>query len=355
MTHFMNATLPTSTTLDLVRAEPPALPAGITELDAARITRAIAAAKSETTRGVYAQVWSHWERWCARRGTTTLPADPGGLPDRTRRGRQGDQHPRHVLHGDSTRAPDDRRHRPCRLRGGPAGPPWPGPHLRRRARPLTLVEIRQIVAGIDRTTPIGTRDAAIILLGYASALRRGELVGLTLTDVEHKPAGLLLHIRQSKTDRDGHGQQVAVAHGQHALTDPSPHSTPGARSAARTPGAVFTRIWASTVSLQPLSGHVVARMLRARADAAGLDGTRITGHSLRAGHATIAALAGVPLNRAAVQTRHKDLTVLVDRYIRPREALATTSSKDLACDPSGAARDDRPVDESRPISDIIAT
>jgi integrase len=81
--------------------------------------------------------------------------------------------------------------------------------------------------------------------------------------------------------------------------------------------------------LEPLSGHVPARMLRARAVAAGLDGTRITAHSLRAGHATTAALAGVPLHRIAAQTRHKDLTVLVNRYIRPFEALAHTSSRDL--------------------------
>jgi hypothetical protein len=67
-------------------------------------------------------------------------------------------------------------------------------------------------------------------------------------------------------------------------------------------------------------------MLRARAEAAGLDGTRITAQSLRAGHATAAALAGVPLNRIAAQTRHKDLSVLVNRYIRPLEALATTSA-----------------------------
>jgi hypothetical protein len=79
MTRFMTAALPTSTTLDLIRPEPPALPAGLTEADAVRITRAIAAAKSETTRGVYAQVWGHWERWCARRGTTALPADPLAL------------------------------------------------------------------------------------------------------------------------------------------------------------------------------------------------------------------------------------------------------------------------------------
>lgn len=92
---------------------------------------------------------------------------------------------------------------------------------------------------------------------------------------------------------------------------------------------MFTRIWSSTVSLQPLTGHVPARMLRARAEAAGLDGTRITAHSMRAGHATTAALAGVPLDRIAAQTRHKDISVLVTRYIRPLEALATTSSKDL--------------------------
>jgi hypothetical protein len=69
---------------------------------------------------------------------------------------------------------------------------------------------------------------------------------------------------------------------------------------------MFTRIWGSTVSLQAFTGHVPARMLRAWAEAAGLDGTRIT-----------------------AQTRHKDLSVLVSRYIRPLEALATTSSKDL--------------------------
>ena len=70
-------------------------------------------------------------------------------------------------------------------------------------------------------------------------------------------------------------------------------------------------------------------MLRTRAQAAGLDGNRITAHSLRAGHATTAALAGVPLHRIAAQTRHKDLSVLVNRYIRPLEALATTTSSDL--------------------------
>lgn len=127
----------------------------------------------------------------------------------------------------------------------------------------------------------------------------------------------------------GDGQMVPVAHGQHAYTDPVAALVAWRAVRGEAPGPLLTRIWASSVSLAPLSGHVVARRLRAHAEIAGLDGTRITAHSLRAGHATTAALAGVPLHCIAAQTRHKDIAVLVNRYICPLEALATTSSKDL--------------------------
>ncbi len=91
---------------------------------------------------------------------------------------------------------------------------------RRQARPLGAGEIRQIVQHIDRSTALGARDAAIILLGFASAMRRSELTALTLADVEFQPGGILLTIRRSKTDQYADGQVVAVVHGQHAVTDP---------------------------------------------------------------------------------------------------------------------------------------
>lgn len=81
--------------------------------------------------------------------------------------------------------------------------------------------------------------------------------------------------------------------------------------------------------MEPITGDAVARMLRVRAAAAGLPTARITGHSLRAGHATSAALAGVPVERIAAQTRHRRIDVLIERYIRPIDALRTTSSRDL--------------------------
>jgi hypothetical protein len=69
--------------------------------------------------------------------------------------------------------------------------------------------------------------------------------------------------------------------------------------------------------------------LEDRASTAGLSAEQITAHSLRAGHVTSAALAGVSVERIAAQTRHRRIDVLVERYIRPVQALQTTSSRDL--------------------------
>lgn len=46
-------------------------------------------------------------------------------------------------------------------------------------------------------------------------------------------------------------------------------------------------------------------------------------------HATTAARAGVSVDRIAAQTRHKKVSILLERYIRPAEILETTSSRDL--------------------------
>jgi hypothetical protein len=46
-------------------------------------------------------------------------------------------------------------------------------------------------------------------------------------------------------------------------------------------------------------------------------------------HATAAALAGVPLDRIAAQTRDKEISTLVRHYIRPLDAMANTSSRSL--------------------------
>ncbi len=61
----------------------------------------------------------------------------------------------------------------------------------------------------------------------------------------------------------------------------------------------------------------------------GFNGMPVSGYSLRAGHGTAAAIYGVPIDRIAAQTRHRDLRTLFNHYIRPADAVATTTSRDL--------------------------
>lgn len=200
---------------------------------------------------------------------------------------------------------------------------------RRPTRPLSVADVRQIVTSIDRTTERGVRGTAILLLGFAGALRRSELAALTLADIEAKPGGLLLHLRRSKTDQEARGQVVGIAHGQHALTDPIAALDTWLEIRGTAPGPVFISLRPGGPSLRPISANAVSILVKERALAAGLSSGRISGHSLRAGHATSAALAGIGIDRIVAQTRHRRIDILIERYIRPVHALQTTSSRDL--------------------------
>ena len=331
--------------------QPPAieLPEGLTVNDALRIAHAVNSTLAESTRRVYELGWKRWERWCSTRSIRPLPASSAlvcayltdlagagcSVPTLDLAVGAISYHHRVRGHADPTACEAVRQVRRGLRRIVGTAP-------RRQARPLDVADLRQILQPIDRGSAKGARDAAILLLGFASALRVSELVGLTLDDVEYKPAGLVMSIHRSKTDQEAAGQLVPVAHGSHAETDPVAALDAWLRHRGTDPGPLFTGMRNRHITTEPISGIAVGGMLRNRAGAAGLPVERITPHSLRAGHATTAALAGVSLDRIATQTRHKRLSTLLERYIRPAQALDYTSRRDLGLQP------DRPIDRSQP-------
>lgn len=312
------------------------LPAGLTEVDLDRIAAAATASRAATTRTVYASQWRLWERWCTDRGVDPLGGDPvlvcAYLTERAAAGLSvagldvacSGIRDAYLAAGlvTPTDHPMARRVRAGLRRTYGAAP-------RRQARALTVDELGQILARIDRTSPAGARDAAILLVGYAGALRRSDLAGLELADLEPRSAGLLVTIRRSKTDQERRGDVIGIAHGRRRLTDPIAALNTWLDHRGSGHGSLFTRIYHGRVHATGLSPHTVGVIIRERGRASGIDSNRITSHSLRAGHVTSAATAGVPLERIAAQTRHRDFNVLRERYIRPLEALATTSSSDL--------------------------
>ena len=65
------------------------------------------------------------------------------------------------------------------------------------------------------------RDMAMLLMGFAGAHRRSELVALTLADVTlHKTDGLHVRLRSSKTDQEARGQVKALPYGRDPMTCP---------------------------------------------------------------------------------------------------------------------------------------
>ena len=161
----------------------------------------------------------------------------------------------------------------------------------------------------------GSRDRALILLGFMGGFRRSELVAVTMADLEWVKGGLIVCIRRSKTDQEGHGREVSI---------PSINGPLCAVKAVRTwirnadieSGPLFRPIdQRGTIGREKLSGEAVATVIRQYVSKIGLDPSLYGGHSLRAGLITAAALAGSAAWEIRRQTGHKSDAVLA-RYIR---------------------------------------
>jgi len=78
-----------------------------------------------------------------------------------------------------------------------------------------------------------------------------------------------------------------------------------------------------------LGGIDVVRVIKKLAQRAGLDAANFAGHSLRAGHATSAAIAGASERSIMKQTGHRSVQ-MVRRYIRDGSLFRENSAGKLA-------------------------
>ena len=173
----------------------------------------------------------------------------------------------------------------------------------------------------------GLRDKALILVGFFGALRRSELVGLNVEDIEFVPEGAILTIRKSKTDQEGRGREVAIGYAKRPELCPV-RALKEYLAVRRQKGgeALFTRMHHNTLTKDRLTAQSVALIVKDYADRIGLDPRQFSGLSLRAGFVTTAALLGASEDEIALQTGHKSPTA-VWRYIRrssPFERNAVT-------------------------------
>ncbi|GIG22459.1 integrase [Cellulomonas chitinilytica] len=309
------------------------MPADQDVADAQLVGAALMASRSPGTLRTYASYWRGFVAWCEDRDRASLPADPDTvaryIAARAHTGMSasgvGQVLASISYHHQRTRLPDPTTdplvvETRKGLRRGPRGTAATKP-----AHAVTVEDVHRIVAAIDTSELVGLRDRALILLGFATGMRRSELGALMVRDLEWKGGDLLVTIRVSKGDQEGAGQVVGVVRGAYAASDPveALHRWLVAADALDRPDcAVFAPInkGGNLRPCTPMSGHAVGDVLIRRADAAGLSSLSLTAHSLRAGLITAMIEAGASLPQAQRVARHKSVSTTA-RYARGRDAL----------------------------------
>jgi site-specific recombinase XerD len=182
----------------------------------------------------------------------------------------------------------------------------------------TSDKVLAMVAGGERDLA-GKRDRALLLLGFALAARRSELVALDVADVEECPEGLRVTIRRSKTDQEGAGAVVAVCRG--SIACPVAAMKDWLAAASITEGPVFRPVGKGGRLLpNRLTPQSVALIVKAYAARLRLDPGAFSGHSLRSGFLTSAAARGASLFKMMDVSRHKSVDTLRG-YVREADAF----------------------------------
>lgn len=369
----------------------PALPATsvLRALEAARgyVERSLA----DGTNAVYARAWALFCDWCRREGLEALPCSSATLAAFL--AHHAGPHERPARADGTLVSERSAGLSPSRLEVFRAAvrkehtlAGWPDPgadpligkllrgvrraraesgHSRRQVEALTATAqaggdaatLRLVVAAIDTgagtTAHVrGVRDKALVLVGFAGALRRSELCRLAWGDVTAKAGGVNLRLRLSKTDADAKGQTVGLPRvgGPLCPVEALAAWKRTLLAAGHTVGdadPVFRDVdrW-GRIAAVPLHPGTVARIVKRLVAAVPTDGlgddlrrrldpSRHAGHSLRAGFVTTAALEGRDVIDILLTTRHAEPKTVID-YVRTERLAGRNAVRDALARPTDA-------------------
>lgn len=280
-------------------------------------TRYAKKSRSDSTWRTYEYAWRQFDSWCSSLAMASLPAEPQTVAMFI------------AAQADKGKAVSTLEHRLAAIRLMHLGKNLPSPHntlmvkevlsgLRRtRAKegkiskqkaPAIDALLKRMVDKLDHSTNRGLRDRALLLYGFAGALRRSELVGISVQDINAHERGHLLSIPFSKGDQEGRGQVIPI------LAQPESPYCPVAAlqawiSAANIrQGAVFVRCYRNDViGDKRLSDRSVAEIVKDAIHRLHDKTVKVedySGHSLRRGFLTSAGKVNADLLKLIAQSRH---------------------------------------------------
>ena len=282
-----------------------------------------------STERAYAHDWADFATFCRRHGLEALPAAPQTLALYLKSlETKKSQSPAGLRNGTPGLSVSTLRRRLAAIASKhatekletPTDHPLVKKLVRRYSRSRGTAEKKKDALTIERLPAIlmampddlpALRDRALLLLGYAGAFRRSELVALDVDDLRFSSAGLYVWIAAAKNDPRKKGREFYVPR----LSGTELCAVKALErwlEVVRATAAIFrTFDLRSQLTTNRLDAGDVARILRRRCAAAGVVGD-FAGHSLRRGFITNAAKKKIPIESIKRVTGQRSTGVLLD-------------------------------------------
>src|SRR5581483_6511902 len=244
----------------------------------------IGCAKSPATLRAYRTAWSDFAGWCEEKGLQSLPAAPATVAEyaadraatlkaATLQKNLAAISVAHQTAGHTSPTGDSAVRIVMQgIRRSKGTAP-------QQKAPAVTSDVRAMVEMLPDSL-LGVRDRALLLLGFAGAFRRSELVALDVEDLTITSEGISILLRRSKTDQQAQGRRVGVPYGSNPATCPVRSLVAWLETSSITKGPLFRSINRHG-QIQPgrLCDKAVALVVKRQAEAAGLDAAQYSGHS----------------------------------------------------------------------------
>jgi integrase len=279
-------------------------------------------ARASATRKAYVTDWQLFETWCAARHLPSMPAPPQVIAlyltsladEQAQRPSTLKRKLTSIAHAHRSQGFPWQKSDPliCEVMSGIARRHGIAP---RQKAPVCAPELAALVA------PLGTglrdlRDRAILLVGWAGAYRRSELVSLDVEDIGRQATlGLVATLRRSKTDQEGAGTKKGIPYAKDPNLCPVRALDAWLAASGIPSGPIFREIDRHGRLRARLTPGSVALIVKRAALRAGLDPRNLSGHSLRAGLVTTAAKHGKSSDAIMRQT-NQSCEKVMRTYIR---------------------------------------
>lgn len=188
--------------------------------------------------------------------------------------------------------------------------------------PILIKTLKLMLEAIPAGTTIAIRDRALLAFGWASAMRRSEIVALNWEDLNFVDEGVIVTIKRSKTDKFSEGQKIAILYGRNKAYCPIQNLIAWKNiSYTDQESPVFCSVSrAGNIKYQRLSNIDVARIVKKGIRAIGLEDDNFAGHSLRSGLITTASKNSVPEHVIMKHSRHKTAQ-MIHVYTRDKSLI----------------------------------